>query len=512
MFAAYDAAARGLSVALVEAADYGSGATFNHQRTIHGGLRALQRGNLRKARRQIRERRAWAVMAPQLVRPLPFLIGTYRFSKRSRLLIRGGFRLYDLIGRRRNAGVSPELHLPRAKLESAAATRRLFPGIDERGLSGGAVWYDYQVRHAERLTWCVALAAMQAGARLINHAEAIAPLRGGGRITGARVRDRIDGLEFDVEASATLLAAGRGLRALQQAFGVDGAPPVLRAMNALIDRPARDIAVAAGGGDGRMLTAVPSCGHVLVGTHQSPGPVDASEAGPPPEAIDALLAAANTAFPNLKATRPDVRLVHYGLVPARVSGQRADLLAEPRVVRHTSAPGLVSLVGVKYTTARTAATRAVDAVCAEVKRSRGHSRIHRVPLPHADVADVEGRLTETLRELGVSLDKDVADHLSGWYGTEATAVLRHAAGENQLDPLTPDVPVLAGEISYAVAHSQAITLADVVMRRTPLACAGHPGDAVLRRVAEIMAPVRGWTAASTAAEIATVDAGLRVKG
>jgi glycerol-3-phosphate dehydrogenase len=284
-------------------------------------------------------------------------------------------------------------------------------------------------------------------------------------------------------------------------------------MNALLDRPARDIAVAAGGGDGRMLTAVPCCGHVLVGTHQSPGPVDAAEAGPPPEAIDALLAATNTAFPTVKAARADIRLVHYGLVPATVSGPRADLLVEPRVIRHANrgAAGLVSLVGVKYTTARSAASRAVDAVCAELKRSRGHSRIHRVPLPHADVADVEGRLTETVRELGVSLDKDVADHLSGWYGTEATAVLRHAAGGNQLDRLTPGVAVLAGEITYAVAHSHAMTLADVVMRRTPLACAGHPGDAVLQRAAALMATVRGWTAASTAAEIAAVDAGLRPK-
>src|ERR1051325_5122264 len=76
LFAAYDAAQRGLSVALVDAADFGSGLSFNHQRTLHGGLRALQSGQISKARRQIRERRTWARIAPHLVRPLPFLIGT----------------------------------------------------------------------------------------------------------------------------------------------------------------------------------------------------------------------------------------------------------------------------------------------------------------------------------------------------------------------------------------------------------------------------------------------------
>ena len=77
LFVAYDAAQRGLSVALVERGDFGAGLSFNHQRTLHGGMRDVGGLRLRKARRQVLERRAWAVMAPQLIRPLPFLIGTY---------------------------------------------------------------------------------------------------------------------------------------------------------------------------------------------------------------------------------------------------------------------------------------------------------------------------------------------------------------------------------------------------------------------------------------------------
>ena len=119
LFAAYDAASRGLSVALVDSGDFGGGISFNHQRTLHGGLRALQSGQLRKCREQIHERRAWARIAPHLVRPLPFLLGTYRGTKRSRLAVRAGFKLYDLIGRDRNRGVLPELHLPNGRLTVA---------------------------------------------------------------------------------------------------------------------------------------------------------------------------------------------------------------------------------------------------------------------------------------------------------------------------------------------------------------------------------------------------------
>src|SRR3954470_6335515 len=126
---ALDASARGLAVALVEAGDFAAATSFNHQRTAHGGLRALQAGRLRHARESIRERRALARIAPRLLRPLPFLVGTYRSLIRNRAALRAAFRLDAWLGRDRNDGVEPELHLPAAKVVSRAATLKLFPGI-----------------------------------------------------------------------------------------------------------------------------------------------------------------------------------------------------------------------------------------------------------------------------------------------------------------------------------------------------------------------------------------------
>ncbi len=252
LFAAYDAATRGLSVALVDRSDFGSGLSFNHQRTLHGGLRAMQTFDIRKARQQIVERRTWARIAPHLLRPLPFLVATSGWAKRSRLAVRAGFAIYDLVGRTRNLGVSPELHLPKAKLESAAATKRLFLGVNERGLSGGAVWYDYQIRYPDRLTWSVALAAREAGATLMNYVEAIGPASSTSAAT--RIRDLVTGQEATIDARSIIVAAGSGVGAVLSAFGVKGAPPFLRAMNMLVNRPARDIATAAPGSNGRMLT------------------------------------------------------------------------------------------------------------------------------------------------------------------------------------------------------------------------------------------------------------------
>lgn len=504
LFAAYDAALRGLRVALVDRDDFGAGLTFNHQRTIHGGLRALEKGHLVRTRRLIAERRTWALIAPHLLRPLPFLIGTYRFSRRSRWAIKAGFRLYDVIGRARNRGISPELHLPRARLESAAATRRLFPGVAERGLTGGAVWYDYQLTHPDRLTWTVALAARQAGAELHNYVEAVGPLESRGRPGGARVRDRLTGAEADVRARLVLLAPGGQLGPVMASFGLQGAPPMLRAMNLLLDRPARDIATVAPGPTGRVLTSVPWAGRVLVGTHQSPAPIEAGDAAPPAEAVEAFLREANETFPTLQATARDLRMVHHGLTPAVVRGNGADLMPESRVIRGP-AGGVVAVVGVKLTTARLTAAAAVDAACRDLPGARGRCRTAEAPLPHAGIADVEGRVIETARGLGVTLDRDIVAHLAGWYGTEASDVVSFAASRGMLDRLTPDVPVLAAEIAYAAAHTQAARLADAVLRRTPLGAAGHPGRPALERAAAVMGSELGWSDDRAADEIRSVE-------
>jgi glycerol-3-phosphate dehydrogenase len=506
LFAAYDAAQRGLSVALVDRADFGSGLTFNHQRTIHGGLRSLGSGRIGKTRRQIDERRNWARMAPHLLRPLPFLIGTYGWTTRSRWAVRVGFRVYDVVGRKRNRHVSPELHLPRARLESAAATRRLFPGVAEQGLSGGAIWYDYQIRHPDRLSWTVALAARRAGAVLANWVCAETPLRAAGRVVGARVRDVITGRESDIEARVTIVAAGADVGALAPAFGIARTPPLLRAMNLLINRPARDIATAAPARSGRMLTTVPWRGFVLVGTHQSDSTVERGESAPPAAAVDAFLEDVNATFPRLKAAPHDIRIVHHGLTPAVVHNGKADLLPEPEVTRQTGeGAGVISLVGVKFTTARSAAERAVDAACTELAGRFRRSRTATTPLPHADIADVEGRLIETLRELDLGLDRDVMEHLTSWYGTEASDIVRYAAQANLLDRLSPETPVLSGEMAYAVEHAQARVLSDAVLRRTPLGSAGHPGRAALDRAAEVVSDRLGWTAERRASEIKAVE-------
>jgi glycerol-3-phosphate dehydrogenase len=478
LFAAYDAQARGFRTALVDRADIGGGVSANHQRTIHGGLRALQSGDLRKTRAQIAERRTWARIAPHLLRPLPFLFGTYRTPKRSRLAVRIGLKAYDFLARHRNDDVTPELHLPKGRLESAAATKRLFAGIAEPGLTGGGMWYDYQTTQAERLTWAVAAAAQQAGVILANYVNVEGPNAVG---SGVKATDLIGGESFEIHAKVIILAAAEGLGALHTAFGLGDAPPLLRAMNLLVDRPAMDMALVAPTASGRMLTAVPWRGFRLVGTSQSAEPAPAGTRASDEE-IDAFLAEANATFPRLQASHADIRLVQQGLVPAVKTNRGWDLLPDFQIRQHAGHANVITMVGAKYTTARLAAEHAVDLVAKQIGHAGQRCSTAKRPLPHAVIADVEGQLLETARELDLPLELDTQRHLAAWYGTEAADVLRFAAASHWgLEPLSSDTPVLCAEIAYAHVQSMAMTLDDAVNRRTALGGIGRINDTALAR-------------------------------
>jgi glycerol-3-phosphate dehydrogenase len=221
--------------------------------------------------------------------------------------------------------------------------------------------------------------------------------------------------------------------------------------------------------------------------------VPTGETTPPPEAVDAFLADANATFPRLGAELKDIRMLHHGLTPGEMRGGRLDLLADSRVIDHSArgVAGLLSIVGVKYTTARETAEHAVDLACRALGRPAGKSRTASTPLPHAGIADAEGRLIETLRELGLELDRDILDHLTSWYGTEAPDVARYASSTDNMERL---------------CGASAVHLSDAVLRRTSLGSAGHPGKAALERAADIMAARLGWSAAARAAEIVATDA------
>ena len=501
---AYEAASRGLRVALVEAGDFGGGASFNHQKTAHGGLRSLAAGHLGRARESIRERRALARIAPWFLRPLPFLVGTYRSVLKNRVALRAAFKLDAWLGRKRNQGLEPELHLPTPRLISKAATLRLFQGIRQEGLTGGAQWYDYQIVEADRLTLAFAAAADASGADLANYVEATGAVRDSGGIAGMTVRDRLNNRSFEIRARVTVNAAGSRAGEVMRSFGVDRPFPLLKAMNLVTSRRASDMALAAPTRDGRMLTLVPWRGKALIGTSQSATLVGADDLAVTAGEIEAFITEANISFPALKLTAADVTLVHRGAVPAapRNSG-KPDLKPAAEILDHAN--GAVTVVGVKFTTARRVAERAIAVVARRLQRRLPPSRTAITPLPGAAIADHEALAIETARALRMDVPLALIRHLIALYAEGAAEIIRLVHERPELArPLCAGTDTIQAEVVYTIRREMAMRLADVLIRRTGLGSAAAPPDEAVRVAARIAQAELGWDEERTAQEIQEV--------
>jgi glycerol-3-phosphate dehydrogenase len=446
---AWDAAQRGLDVALVEREDFGSGASWNSLKTIHGGLRYLQKLDLGRLRQSARERATLLAIAPEIVRPLPFVVPTYGHGPTGREALALGLWLNDRLTRDRNRGLPADHCIPDARTVSAGEALGLVPGLERRGLTGAALWHDAQAASTERLTLAFVLAAAGAGALAANHAEAVSFLRAAGRVAGVAVRDTLDGATLEVRARVVVNAAGPWADELLARAGLRRAPAaLLRARNLVLRRPpAVPLAVGARS-EGRFLFLVPWAGRTIVGTSYEPAE------GVPSDPL-AFLDEAAGAFPWAGIRREDVAVVHEGLVPGR--GGAAGLSTRPRLHDHEvedGVPGLVSLQGVKYTTARLVAERAVDLVVRRLPREATPCRTAVTPLE-------EARL------------------LTGPIGDRA----RRAVGDEM-----------------------ARTLADAVLRRLDLGTAGPAPPEEIDAVAGVMAAELGWDAGRERSERAALDA------
>jgi glycerol-3-phosphate dehydrogenase len=507
---AYDAASRGLRVALAEAGDFGGGASFNHQKTAHGGLRSLGSAQVQRARESIYERRALARIAPWFLRPLPFLLGTYRSFVKNRVALAGAFRFDAWLGRHRNDGVEPELHLPAGRLVSKAATLKLFAGIRQDGLTGGAQWYDYQMVESDRLTFAFAAAADRAGAELANHVIAVDVLKEGTRVAGMRLRDAIDGSAIEVRARLTLNAAGSRAGEVMTMFGVPTRPfPLVKAMNLVTSKPASDMALAAPAPGGRMLTLVPWRGCALVGTGQSARFVEPGDTGVSSIEMAALIADADYAFPALHLTPADVTLVHRGIVPAITTRHNLpDLKPTPDIIDHSAdgIAGAVTVVGVKYTTARGVAERVTNVVAARIGKRVPSSRTATTTLPGAGIADHEALAIEAARHLHLDLPLRTIRHLTSLYAEAAPQIIRLMTERPELGgSVAAGVETLGVEVLHVIRNEMALRLPDIVLRRTMLGAGARPSDDALAAISRIAAAELGWDAARTAGEIAAVQ-------
>jgi len=496
---AYDAALRGLKTALVERHDFGSGTSFNHHRTVHGGLRYLQAFDVGRMRESIRERRAFARIAPSLVSPLGFLMPTRGAATRSTWAMRAAFAADRLVAWDRNHGVPESHHLPPGRVLSRGDAQSLAPGADFTGTTGAAYWFDYRIDEGDRLTLSVALAAARHGAVLVNYATAIEPMRSARGVAGMVVRDDVTGMRLEVRSGLTINAGGASAGRLMAAFGVRRIFPLVKAMNLVTRHPWPNVALARPTRAGRLLVALPLRGRLLVGTSHGESLSGSDDTLVSEVEVSSFLSEVNEAFPWLGLNSDDVTLVHRGVVPAKHSpGRSIELLDTPEIHDHAreGIDGALSVVGVKFTTARGVAERAISLACRKLGRDSRVAQTADRPL--LDSIDRGGGPAPQFAPAAV-------DRIRRLYGGASDRVFALGAERATLTELVDaDMNVTAAEIVHAIREEAALTLEDVVVRRTGLGALGYPGDSCVARCAALMAGELGWSAERMADEQAMV--------
>lgn len=483
---ALDAAARGLSVVLVERDDLAAGTSSKSSKLIHGGLRYLQRGDVGLVREGVTERDRLRRLAPHLVRPLPFVVPTRHPGYH--LALGAALGAYEILALGRSTGRPRRLtadKLAAAVPSLAAAT----PGWS---------YCDARVADDARLTVTLARAAAELGAQVLTRAE-VGELRTvAGRVVGATVHDHETGETFGVDARMTASASGVWADRLRHRAGATATLRPSRGSHVVLASgrlPLADAAVviSSGAGDHRSVFAIPDGPRTIIGTTDVE--VDSDE---PPAVtghdVAYLLHAVRTAF-DVSVSVDDVIGGWSGLRPL-ARGDR-DIDAEALSRRHVvveDPPGLVTVTGGKLTTYRRMAADAVDVVAGAI----GGGRPPRSPTAHLPLgacgswAAVRGRAVAAGRGLGVGAATMAS--LAARHGDAAPCVARLAAEHGELDPLVDGLAFVTGEVRWAVRAEAALGVADVLIRRLPVAWRdAAAGGAAVERVAAVLAEELGWS-------------------
>jgi glycerol-3-phosphate dehydrogenase len=507
---AYDAATRGLSVALLEKSDFGGATSAATSKFIHGGLRYLKTFEFGLVRESLRERRIMENIAPNFVYPVPIM-----FTNPTTVMKIGLF-LYDILAFDkgftwdRNKRIPNHHSIPREEVIAQE------PNVKRDGLRGAGIYYDCINICPERLTLAFIKSALHFGADVANYTKVEDFIIESGRIAGVVARDLVTGTARPVRGSCVVNCSGPWA---DEVLGIAkkgaGGSTIRRSEGIHLIVKKRTGAHAVGTmTKSHHFFLIPWRGHSLIGTTDKEYPGDPDSYHVTRKSIEELLDIVNADFGNDAPIRYEDVLFAYGGLRPLLDSKGDDIHTTTRkyeIHDHTAEglPGLITAEGGKYTTSRNLAQSVMSAAARVLGRAIGKCVTESRRLIGSDIDDVEAFIGNARKE-NPDFSPQTVDYLARHYGTEHAEVLALARRDRKLaEAVNADGEILA-EVSYAATHEMALTLNDILFRRTGIGTLGHPGDAVLSKVADSAAGALGWSAERRRAEIQKAEAAFKL--
>ena len=505
---ARDAAARGLSVALVEKDDFCSGVSAWSGRLIHGGLRYLEHGEVALVRESLRERERLFRLAPHLVKPVSLLMPFYKRNKRPSWLIRMGMIAYDVL--------SFDKKSPSHKILSTADVTARFSGMEKSGLGGSALFTDGQVEYAERLCVELAVAARADGALILTHSEVTELVIENGQATGVRYTDLISGEAATLQGRVVMNAAGpwvdwllgnpsdASLAPAAAKRHIGGSKGTHIVVDPFPGAPT-DVVYYESQSDQRLVLVIPWMGRFLIGCTDTLFNAEPDSARATVGEVDYLLTEANALMPNAGLTRESVLFTYSGVRPLPYApGIPEWKIPRSHIIfdhKKENKAKLFSIISGKLTTYRQLAEDAVNIALRELGRPKSASPTRGLPFPGAATDDFAAFRAQFLATTEV--EADTAVRLIDMYGTRAEQVVALVRKDTALgERFDPSSPAIAAELLFAIDYEAARTVTDVFARRILLAFEPDHGLLGAARAAEILGGQLGWSAEEQEKQIA----------
>jgi len=470
---------------LVEQNDFAAGVTSRSTRIIHGGLRYLEHGEVGLVRESLRERERLLREKSHLVHPMHFLLLLNETSQRSAMKVRAGLWLYQRMAGKSHSEDATEMEIKRV----------------ERALDAGHRWSffnyeDAQCEFPERLVAEWMLEAVDAGAVVRNHMEALAINVAHGRVHGVLLRDQLTGRDERVDASWVINCSGPWADRVCLRSSVRTAKPMLggvRGSHIVLPRfsGSPNAAIYTEAVDGRPIFVLPWNDQLLVGTTEVADSGDPAKTVPSGEEIDYLLRSAAALFPKAKISAHTVKHAFAGVRPLPYSpGDRPSAVTRRHILHDHSDDGaarMISVIGGKLTTAASLARECAHKIGLSVKEPP--------EMAMATVRALDPLLDDAVSEIarigGVS--EESARGMIEWHGKRAADIARTALVSAELRaPICPHTSHVIAEVVEAYRREFAVSLGDVLLRRVPVALGACWSESCSREAALRIRAVMGW--------------------
>jgi glycerol-3-phosphate dehydrogenase len=499
---AYDAASRGLRVALVEKSDFGCATSAATSKVIHGGLRYLKNLEFGLVRESLGERRIMENIAPNFVYPTRFMFINPKFDMKI------GLFLYDLLAFDKGFTWDKSKRIPNNYGLLRDEVIREEPNVKRNGLKGARVFYDCQCISPERLTLTFIKSAVHYGAKASNYVKVEDFLiEEGNSVTGVVVKDYVNNRSHTIKGKITVNCTGPWADIVLKLAKKDDPHEKIRrseGIHLIVKKLVNAHAVGAMIKNSHFFL-IPWRRHSIIGTTDKEYDGSPDDYRVTRQSIQELLDTVNMHFGNDDPIQYSDVLFAYGGLRPLLDARGEDVHTTTRkyeIFDHADEGfrGLITVEGGKYTTSRNLAQNVLKVVEKRLGKKPGRCGTDKQRLIGCDIGDIEKFINDIKRE-NSDFSGATVEYLGRNYGTEYDEVLKLARQDARLVETVNDDGEILAQVIYAIQHEMAVTLKDILFRRTGIGTLGNPGEKVVAKIAEIAARELNWSAERIESEI-----------